>query len=148
MSWDKSAPEVLALLRDRLMADATIRLLFGSSFRMHYPEFDVTTDPMPGGVLFEEQYEAIRSASGESEVGEQNMLSAVFYFDPAKHSIGKVERAMTAVCHSLCEWEDEGLAIIKVRKTRATKPAESEEATDGDTDGKPYRCIGLMVWFE
>jgi hypothetical protein len=148
MSWDKDASENLCGLRDRLRKDENVRKAFGTSFGFHTEDADVMDGKLPACVLYEEQLEAVRSAFGESDTGDGNMLSAVFYFDPETHSISKIEKLLGLAAFSLCEWTDEGLAIVKVRRTRATKPPEGQEAADGDADGESYRTIGLMVWFE
>ncbi len=158
MTWDKDASDILTMWRDRLRKAATIQRLFGTAFKLHYPEIRlvdgvddhgvvIPADPFPGGVLFEETQSIMRSGEGECDDAPGNSVSADFYFDPVKHSIAKVEREIGVLCRELCEWTTEGLAILRATRTRASKPAQSQVAGANDADGVAYRTISVVAWY-
>lgn len=148
MTWEKPAPDMLELWKARLNESDVLKKLFhGAKFALHYPDVDVTTDPLPCAALFEEIFTVEKVAPGEVDDAPGNSVSAVFYFDPVRHKVGRVEQGMSELCRELCEWETEGLSIIKATKTRATKVAASVEAGSNDAGGKSYRTIAIVAWY-
>ncbi len=156
MSFDSPAPEVLVMLKARVLASAVLAALWpatlpetlADTLGIHYPDYDVTTGDLPAVVLAEENYEVDRSAHGEWDDTETpNSASLVFHFDPDEVPVGTIERAMGELCQELVSWTTEGLAIKKAKKTRATKPARSAEAAADDEDGKLFCKIAVVVFY-
>lgn len=100
---------------------------------LHFPRVDLGDDDLPAAVLSEEDYQAERSAYGESLVTVR--LSAKIYFARGT-AVGLAEAHGRDLCHQLCELTD-GLHIIRARSLTGFDPDDADAAADAAAAGDP-----------